>query len=577
MSEVLFITPNMQGRYGDDVLGTLLLATILDNAGINCEILPFFCIGKLTSLDAFLDDTVAAIQSRMPKIVSFYTRCDTYHVMLKMAQRIKQLWPDIYIVLGGPQSDITAEDTIRQIPWVDYICCGEGETTIVPFFSSLLRGKPDTGIDGLVYRENGEVKINPRPALLQDLDNLPMINYDFFHYRSKPNVTQNTAFPIDVGRGCPFGCTYCSTKSFWGRKFRLKCPERIIEEIKHIHTLFGVTDFSFEHDMFTLNRKSVVKTCRLLQELDFPVTWHCSARLDCIDPELIDIMTASGMKSIYIGIETGSPRMQKLINKNLDLRNAVSIASYLKEKGCKTTASFIFGFPEETEEDLSHTIRLIGDLLQLKSVSIQTHLCAFLAGTELSRKYAAEMTRAEHFSDATGELFLPACRDLIDGHPELFQHLLEYKTPLRAKLQYFKPFIKLWNYMQPVYQYLSEQYSEDRLIDMYYDFVAANKGFLDMVLKLPAKEQLGKLAILDQFPKRFKDDENYDLIEDFCRYKFAMLTAGSGDGKQASQTYIFNPEDIKTKTSLREYSRCTAIVRRENDQVTVDISPRPES
>ena len=159
MSAVVFITPNIKGRFTDDVLGTLQLATILDQQGVDCEILPFFCIGETTQLDTFLDYTVAAIEERKPKVVSFYTRCDTYHIMLKMAQRIKACWPEIYIVMGGPQSDITAEETLRQIPYVDYICCGEGENTIYPFFSSLLQDKPDTTTAGRVYRENGAVQL----------------------------------------------------------------------------------------------------------------------------------------------------------------------------------------------------------------------------------------------------------------------------------------------------------------------------------------------------------------------------------------------------------------------------------
>ena len=570
MSEVLFITPNTQGRFNDVALGTLQLATILNQADIGCEILPFFRIGEMESLDAFLDSTVAAIQARSPKIVSFYTRCDTYHIMLKMAQRIKDLWPDIYIVLGGPQSDITAEDTIRQIPWVDYICCGEGETTIVPFFSSLLRGKPDTGVDGLVYRENGDVKINPRPALLQDLDALPALDYSFFHHLETPESAKNAKFSIDVGRGCPFGCTYCSTKAFWGRKFRLKSPARIVDEIKQIHTQFGISTFSFSHDMFTLNRNSVIETCRLLRKLDFPITWSCSARLDCIDPELIDIMTASGMDSIFIGIETGSPRMQKLINKNLDLRNALPIMTYLTEKGCKITASFIFGFREETEEDLSQTMHLIAQLLKLKGITIQTHLCTFLAGTELSRRHLPEMTRTEQYSDITGDFLLKECRDLIDAYPSLFLHLMEYRTPLRTRLRYFPLFFQLWANLQPVYQYLSEKYSPDRLIDMYDDFVAANADILDDALTVPKDQRSYELAQRDQFAKRFQDDENFDIIRDYYRYR--ICEGSANDGAETCEVYCFSPLDIKKKSSLQEYTRCIAIVRRKDGKTTISLS-----
>ncbi|MBQ8768945.1 MAG: B12-binding domain-containing radical SAM protein, partial [Oscillospiraceae bacterium] len=451
-------------------------------------------------------------------------------------------------------------------------CCGEGETTIVPFFSSLLRGAPDTTVDGLVYRENGAVKTNPRPALLKDLDSLPAVDYSFLHHLETPESAKKAKFPIDVGRGCPFGCTYCSTNAFWGRKFRLKSPERIVEEIKQLHKQFGVTSFSLSHDMFTLNRESVIKTCRLLQGLDFPITWSCSARLDCIDPELIDIMTASGMEGIYIGIETGSKRMQKLINKNLDLSNALPLISYLTQKGCKIIASFIFGFPEETEEDLCQTMRLIADLLKMRKVAIQTHLCTFLAGTELSRRHLSEMTKAEQYSDITGDSFLPECSDLIDAHPELFPHLLEYKTPLRTKLRFFPIFFQTWAYLQPVYQYLSEKYPEDRLIDMYYDFVAANEAVLDDIQALPYDQRPIRMAQVDLFPKKFQGDACYDIIRDFCRYRIAETNAKTGDGAETCEVYCFSPKDIRDKASLQEYTRCIAVVRRKDGKTTISVS-----
>jgi len=570
MSNVVFITPNLKGRLSDNVLGSLQLATILDQNGISCEIVPFYQIGELTTLAAFLDSAMAAIEKHHPKIVSFYTRCDTYHIMLKLAERIKSLWPEVYTVMGGPQADITAEDTIRQIPYVDFICCGEGETTIVPLFSSLLKGQPDTSVAGLVYRENGQVIKNPRPELVKDLDSIPMIDYSFFHYVERPHTIERAAFPIDVGRGCPFGCTYCSTKSFWGRKFRLKSPERIVAEIKQIHDTFGVTNFNFNHDMFTMNRKAVIKTCALMKELDFPLRWHCSARLDCIDPELLDIMTDSGMSSIYIGIETGSPRMQKLVNKNLDLTNAVPIMSYLKGHDCKTTASFIYGFPEETEEDLSQTMRLIADLLKLKSVLVQTHLCAFFVGTELSRRYLSEMTKTEQISDATGDYFLAECSDLTDAHPDLFQHLLEYKTPLRTRLRHFPLFFKTWRIMLPVYQYISEKFPKDKLIDMYYAFVEANKDILDDIQGEPDDQRVKKFSLVDRFPKQFSDDENYDIIDDICRFRMLQLVSRCNPGVETTETFCFSPLELKTDKLLQEYTRRPTVVRFKDGKPSVE-------
>ena len=307
---------------------------------------------------------------------------------------------------------------------------------------------------GLVYLSNGVAVKNPRPVLMENPDELPMLDYSFLYLDDKK--IQQSRFPIEVGRGCPFGCTFCATNSFWGRKYRLKSPQRIYEEIKTINECYGVTKFKFTHDMFTLNRKDVIETCRLLKTLDFNVDWGGSSRVDCIDKEMIDIMVDAGLSALFLGIETGSERIQRVINKNLKLERAAELIEYMISKGVRPTVSFMYGFPQETEEDLSQTIALLGDLLKQKNIDISLHLCAFFVGTEMSAQYADQMTPVDYYSNVTGDYAVEECNDIILTYPDLFTHMLEYKTELRQKLKYFDVFISTWMLMQPVYQYLSK-------------------------------------------------------------------------------------------------------------------------
>ena len=219
MCDVVFITPNMSNHIQYESMGTLLLATILKENNIKSEVWSFAKFGDINNFEMFLNNVIKNIEESNPKIVSFYTRCDLYHVNLRMAELIKKRFDDIYIVFAGPQADIMAENTLKLIPYVDFVCCGEGERTIYPFFKSLLEKNPNIAIDGLVYRDNLNVVKNPRPAMIEDLDTLPMIDYSIVDPATK---IENKTFPIEVGRGCPFNCVFCSTKSFWGRKYRLK-------------------------------------------------------------------------------------------------------------------------------------------------------------------------------------------------------------------------------------------------------------------------------------------------------------------------------------------------------------------
>lgn len=571
MTDVLFITPNFRSRDAINSIGTMLLATILRQNGLRADILPLFDFGDPNDFTQYLDNALRMILDKKPKIVSFYTRCDYYHIMLKISQRIKQA-ADICIVFGGPHSDICAEDTLREIPYVDYVCCGEGENTVYPFFSSLLGGTPDLSVPGLVYRKDGTIVKNPRPALVQDLDTLPEVDYSAF---GLGEPTENgDFFPIDVGRGCPFGCTYCSTKTFWGRKYRLKSARRIVDEIKTIHDRYGITRFIFYHDMFTLNRRQVLEVCRLLKELDFPVAWRCCARIDCLDEALIDAMVDAGMVMIFIGIETGSPRMQKLIDKNLKLDSALDLLTYIHNKGIALTTSFIYGFPEETEEDISQTMAMLRDIAKLKRAKIQTHLCTFLPGTEMSETYLSHLTPSLSYSDVTGTTALAECAELVRDHPSLFMQFREYKTPLRTKLADFQLFFKVWIKLQPVYQYFSEHYDADRLVDMYYDFVQYNRQVLDETRDLDMKARVKRVVAEDRFPEHFAGSEYADVVQDF--YRMTAMKS-SNELKQtgvAMGMFGFSPLEIQRGSRLQDYKRGKVLAiytRQEDGSVKISV------
>ncbi len=562
MREVVFITPTDSKNVLKESVGPLLLATILRSRGIESHILSFSGFGDPNDFPAFLAEGIRRICEKKPKIVSFYTRSDCYHIMLKMAQAVKaQL--GCPVVFGGPQADIIARQTLEQIPYVDYICCGEGETTVYPFFSSLLRGEPDLSVPGLVYRREGEIVMNPRPALVEDLDTIPLLDYSIFPEDAL--IDPKLAFPIDVGRGCPFGCTYCSTKTFWGRKYRLKSPARIAQELQYYHDRFGVRHFVFQHDMFTMNKKLVMETCRLIKELPFKATWNCSARLDCIDRELIDIMVDAGLYHIYLGIETGSPRMQKLINKNLSLEGITEGLEYLISKNIQVTTSFIYGFPEETEEDVSQTFALVTELIRMRKVRVQMHRCAFLPGTALFEQYKDQLSPTTSYSDMTGAVGVSECADLFQAHPELFLYFNEYTTELRTKLQHFPVFLDVMLAMQGVYLYLADKYPKEHLIRMYLDFAEKNRSILEDP-ELSQEEMLHRILENDAFAKSFSEDPCADRIADAYRLWAAKESVIHGKAGSATEFSCISPKDLDHGVPLQDCPRNWYMVTYARDQ-----------
>ncbi len=568
MCDVLFITPNVSKSFKNDFLGTMQLCTILNNNGLTSKILPFGQIGNVFQFEDFKNQAITKIDAYKPKIISMYTRCDTFHISLKLAELIKAKWNNIYIVFGGPQSDTTAYDVIKNIPFVDFVCCGEGENTIYPFFHSLLCDKPNLNVPGLVYRQNDQVIQNPRPALVEDLDSLPMIDYLGTYLLDYPQDISKTDFIIDVGRGCPFGCAYCSTQAFWGRKYRLKSPQRILEEIEKAHKDLGVSIFHFSHDMFTFNRKMVIEVCRLIKTLSYPIKWHCSARLDCLDFELIDIMVDAGMFRVFVGIETGSKRMQKIVHKNLNLDTVMEKLIYLRDKKVKVVTSFIYGFPDETEDDINQTLSLMAEIMANHCAVVNYHLCAFLPKTELTEKYQSQMTFTDDFSDFTGDFALKDCEDIILKYPVLFPQLMEYKTEMRTKLKHFSMFIKVWRELVPIYQRIAENYAKDNLIEMYYDFVRVNEDILKKFGSTTVSDAVYNIINFDKMHLCLENEPEYDIITDYRRMWIAEHR-NALPNEENTEIYCFDPRERKRIVPIQDYKRCIAIVTYKENTINI--------
>ena len=213
----------------------------------------------------------------------------------------------------------------------------------------------------------------------ENLGDYTVFEYDF-------ELSNVRLFPIEAGRGCPFGCTFCSTSMFWGRKFRIKPIEQLLNEMKKLNRLHGITSFSLEHDMFTVNKKYLIDFCDRMINEKVGFTWGCSSRIDALDEQCMIKMKEAGCKSIYIGIETGSPVLQKVVNKNLELHDAVEKILLLKRYGFDLTVSFIYGFPDETEEDFRYTMNMIQKLLIADISNVQLHLFIPLPNTQETKK-----------------------------------------------------------------------------------------------------------------------------------------------------------------------------------------------
>lgn len=475
--DVLFVVPVKELSIYQECEGTLLLATILKQKGLDVSLYRFCEADMNGGFETFVDESVNNIIAKNPKIISFYCRCDCFMANIRIAEKIRKQQPHIPIVFGGPQADASCREVLRELPWVDYCCCGEGEETVYPLFSSILKGESPDFVDGLAYRDDeGNIIVNKRPVLSMSLDELPFTDYSFVNPKSIfESADGKKTFPMEVGRGCPFNCAYCSTCLFWKRRFRIKSPKRIVAEMVRIHNEYERKRFYFNHDLFTANKKNVLEFCKELKKSGLEVNWSCSSRIDTIDEEMIDAMVEAGMNGIYFGVETGSPRMQKIINKNLDLQRVVNTCRILCDKNVMVTTSFMYGFPEETEEDIDFTLRLVYELKEMGVKEIQFHLCAILPGTEYYEKYRDQLVFGRTFSNIVGNFGVAENYDFICEHKDLFPFYYEYHNETREKFANLSIYglvcLALYKHLITLEK---EKYENLSLINFYLDFMNVN-------------------------------------------------------------------------------------------------------
>lgn len=414
-------------------LGPLSLGGIVRQNGIEPRFIDLDCL-YYKYLDAYgsrgLGDFPAwvapLIAASEQDIYGFSSICSSYPLTVRIAECVKREQPGCTILFGGPQASVVDLPTLAAFPFIDFILRGEAEESLPVFLEEWSGSKRYSAVPGLTYRSPFGPARNPDAPVIQDLDALPLPAYQL-----TGGLKGARYAPLELGRGCPFSCTFCSTNDFFRRKFRIKSPARVLEQMRGISAEYGIRAFELTHDMFTVDRKRVVAFCRHLLDAGDGFTWSCSARTDCVDEELLELMAAAGCKSLFFGVESGSRRMQRIIDKDLDPDRAKAMISAAERLGIETTVSLIAGFPEEALDDLRETANMYMHSMRHAKSSPQLNLLAPLAGTPIYSKHKDRMILEEFASDMShqGRFHNEADRQLIRDYPQVFPNFYLLPAP----------------------------------------------------------------------------------------------------------------------------------------------------
>lgn len=423
-------------------LGLYSLANVLKNeTDFLVEVISFDFLNKIGKIN-FVDNIdeniklmIKYIDDRKPSIVSFYTMCNSYAVTLLIAEGVKKCNPNIKICFGGPQATLCVEESLNNFDFIDLIGMGEGELYISKLMNCLVNNLDYSDVPGIAYKKDDKIVYNKMPDMIdcKDLSKYAVLDYD-------KEIIDNMGryFPIEAGRGCPFGCTFCSTSMFWGRKFRVKSVKDLINEMLTLNKKYGIRCFNLEHDMFTANKKHLKQFCNELINNNYGFEWTCSSRIDVLDLESIELMKKSNCTGIYMGIETGSKKYQRIVNKKLNLDSALDRIIQLKNAGFDIIVSFIYGFPEESVDDLRDTIDMIQKLFINGISNVQLHLFIPLPHTKetmkISDRVYFDKTQIEQ-SVFEPKKFNSKMEEMVLKYPDVFIQYYTFDSDIRDKFK----------------------------------------------------------------------------------------------------------------------------------------------
>ena len=359
-------------------LGILYIAGYLEKNGFEVEVID-------PNFDESAIEIAKKIISLNPDVVGISTRTPQIDHAKNIASHLK-LSSDIPIVFGGPHPTVLPQEVLKE-NCIDFVAIGEGEITFSELCEALKENKGFKDVNGIGYKKNGELIFTESRELIPDLDSIPFPARHLLPskwYFAPPRIrgiwTKSTA-TIMASRGCPYRCIFCGSHRIFGRKTRFRSPENIIEELKHLRNKYHIDAVWFADDTFTLHPAWVTKLCSLIKQQGWnDFKWVAQARVNTVSYELLKTMKSAGCVQIDFGVESGSPKVLKILKKDITPEKVIEAFNIAKKAGLLRYTSFIIGTPGEKEEDLRLTFKL---LKKIKPDYVDFYFMTPYPGTEV--------------------------------------------------------------------------------------------------------------------------------------------------------------------------------------------------
>jgi radical SAM superfamily enzyme YgiQ (UPF0313 family) len=333
-------------------LGLGYLAAVLEKNQYEVDVID--CQVLKLSFEEFRSE----IGKRQPNIVGITSTTLTYKSALRIAKIAKEVCPNCTTLLGGSHVTFWDDKALQECSCLDVVVRKEGENTLLELVQKLKVGKSFHDVIGITYRKDGKIARNPDRPYIENLDDLPFPAHHLWPLASLLKYG-SVIFPVMTSRGCVFWCEFCTAVRMFGRRYRMRSPKNVVDELEFLHKTYGAHQFTFYDDAFTVDQQRTAEICEEIKNRKLKIEWDCETRVDMVTKELLLKMKEAGCMAVWFGVESGAQNVLDAMKKGISTAQTIRAFKWAKEVGLMTVAGVVFGFPGETKETIWETIKFI--------------------------------------------------------------------------------------------------------------------------------------------------------------------------------------------------------------------------
>ena len=334
-------------------LGLTYIAAVCEAAGAQVMILDYIVRGYSET------KLIKEIKAFGPDIVGTNSVTMNFKQAASILCHVKQTFPEIITLMGGPHISFDAENALGHYPGIDLVVKGEGEATVPELLGVIHTPEKWQTIQGIAFRQGEQIITTPLRPFIQDLDALPLPA----RHLLPMSRYQALGYPVSIitSRGCPNQCIFCLGRKMVGQKVRFRSAVHIVDEIEELRS-FGFSFINIADDLFTASKRRVTEFCNELVKRKLEISWSAFSRVNTVDTQTLTLMKSAGCHSVSFGIESGNPEMLQRVKKGITIAQAKKAALACREVGIRGHASFMVGLPGETLDTMNDSLNLQKEL-----------------------------------------------------------------------------------------------------------------------------------------------------------------------------------------------------------------------